>query len=513
MRHAVEKVLEAALAKGLAAILVDDLHFADIATLEALRWLSASPALAGLRFGFASRPLEDDGAVARLLQDWLDDSHRPERIGLRLLALADIEALVATLGLPELASPGLAGKLSRHAGGQPFFMLETLKDVLRGAHDPAADTLPSPTTVQTRIQRRLRELPARSLDLLRVAAVAGIDLSVDRAAQLLHCGALALADPWADLEAANVLQGLRFAHALVHDGALRLVPLAVQRVLHAALAGLLARDALVPPGRVAEHWQAAERWADAAPCWHAAGSAARLAGRLVEQALQLERAAQCFGQAGNAAGEFDARHASLDGALIRNGGAAVLAALPRLQALAETPERHLKCRLTQAEALIDLGRCDEAIEAASAAVHAADDPPALLGDALCLQGMALAQRERFDEAIAAEQRAAEAARIHGPPRAGAGLCAVSGGPAGKLGAGAARGDPACGGAGRPCRSGARRRQPRRAAGRDGRRAGQPRACAGRAPTLPGHGHVEQQHPGLHESDRARAGRHLSRLLR
>lgn len=290
--RAAEAALAAANALGLSALVVDDLHHADRATLEALRWLSASPLLAGLQFGLATRPPADT-LMADVLHEWLVDSYRPESIVLEPLTLRDVDALVASLDVPEFLVPGLAERLFRHAGGHPLFTLETLKDALLQGHAMASDPLPTPAAVRTLLQRHLGSLPRRAMAVLHVAAVAGPELTVERAARMLGRSPCELARPWADLESAYVLRGHQFAHELVRQSALGLVPQAVQRVLHATLAALLEGEAGVTPARIAVHWEAAGRWNEAAACWLAAGQAARHACRRSEQKLFLQRAAAC----------------------------------------------------------------------------------------------------------------------------------------------------------------------------------------------------------------------------
>jgi DNA-binding SARP family transcriptional activator len=410
--RAVENLLQAAAASGLTALLVDDLHFADTATLDALRWLSASPQLTCLHFGFASRPLASS-PHARLLRDWLDDSHRPERIEVAPLTQADIEQLVGSIGLPAFAEPGVCARLFAHAGGHPLFTLETLKDAFLHGRSLVGEALPVPTTVQDLLERRLSELPEACASLLRVAAVAGAELTVERAARMLGRSPLQLAEAWTRLETANVLAGQRFAHDLVHESALRLVPSALRRVLHAALAALLAEDGSVNPARVGAHWQAAERWGEAARCWFAAGASARQAGRLVEEVDLLERSADCHHRAGDEAGEFDARAAVFYSVLLRHGPAKGLEALPALQLLAQTPAQRMQCLLIRAEAMIDLERGSEALGDTEAALQQARSNPEHLSDALCLHGMALVQSGRVQEAVFTEEQAAEVARSAG----------------------------------------------------------------------------------------------------
>jgi DNA-binding SARP family transcriptional activator len=414
LRQAAEALLVSAANHGLTVLMVDDLHFADMATLETLRWLSASPALSNLRFGFAARPL-DEGPAASLLRNWLADSHRPERIGLSVLAANDIKALLECLDIASFTPPGLAERLHTHAGGHPLFTLETLKDAWLHRRDLMGDSLPAPQTVQTLIDGRLRELPSEAVDLVRVAAVAGVDFTAERAAALLGRSPIQLANAWSMLEKANVMAGLRFAHDLMQECALTLVPQPLRRALHALVAELLVGDATVPPGRVADHWQAAERWADAGTWWQRAGTAARLAGRLQEQQALLERAAACHRHAGNVTAEFEAVHSSFNSLMLRHGGAAVLAALPRLEALAESPKERLQCQLAQAEALLDQERSAEALDVIGEALLFAAHQPLLLADVLCLRGMALAQLGRADEAVQTGQHAADAAHAADQP--------------------------------------------------------------------------------------------------
>lgn len=408
LRQAVETLVLAAQATGLHVLAVDDLQFADLASLETLRWLGASTQLRGLRWAFAARPL-DEGPEATLLAAWLRDSHRPEPIHLQPLAPAELESLLESLGLPEFVQAGLAARLHGHAGGHPLFTLETLKDAWLHRADLRNGALPRPQTVMALIEGRLAELPAAALDLLRVCAVAGIDLDGERAALLLGVGPLALADAWLVLERAGLLLGNRFAHDLVQECALARLPQPLRRALHGRLARGLAADARVPPARVADHWQRAQCWPEAGAAWYGAGLAARRAGRLQEQQQMLERAAACHRQAGQAEAEFEAVRASFDSILLRHGGNAVLAALPRLEALAAGAAARLECQLLRAEALLDIERSLEALEVASAAAEAAREAPRRLGDALCLRAMALAQLGRDEDAVAAARDAADAA--------------------------------------------------------------------------------------------------------
>ena len=126
--QAIEATLAGAVDQGLSALLIDDLHLADPASLELLRWLLASPALQALRLAFAARP-DEPGPAAPLLREWFSDSTRVALLRLNGLGLAQVRELVDSLQLSVLRDGGseLADALYRHAGGHPFYTLETIK--------------------------------------------------------------------------------------------------------------------------------------------------------------------------------------------------------------------------------------------------------------------------------------------------------------------------------------------------------------------------------------------------
>lgn len=410
--HAVERLLAAALPLGLQALVLDDAHRADDATLASLRRIGTSPLLQGLRLGVATRPRLPHG-LARPLAQWLEESRAPLRIDLEPLSPKELADFLASLALPSLVDPGLAELLYRHAGGHPLYTLATLQDAISRGIDLRGRELPRPSSVQALLEARLTSLPADAQDLLRVAAVAGPDLTADRAARLLQRPMLALADTWAVLEAANVLRGEVFSHDLVHECALRIVPLGLRQALHRQMAGLLAADAGAAPARIAWHWEQGERWSEAGRCWHAAAGDAHRAGRLAEQADLFARAARCHARAGDRAAQFEALHARLSGLELQHGGQAVLEALPEVEALADTRLQRLRCRLSRAAACLDVERTPEAVADTTAAVEEAGLHPDLLAEALAQHALALVQSRRHGDALQAAAGALRSAQAGG----------------------------------------------------------------------------------------------------
>ena len=219
-------------------IVVDDLHQADAASLEMLAALVTAEPLSALAWLFAQRPGEG-GDAARAFGDRLVDSGR--LMSLRLAPLDDtaVADLLQSLGLAGLDAATWVPRLQRHTGGNPHFILETLKDLRAG--DLAAGRLPSPATVGALIDRRLRALSPEALALARLAAIAGADFSVALAAEVTGRNALHLSDAWSELEAAQVLREHAFAHDLVLDAVRRGIPHSIAAHLHGEVARHLQR--------------------------------------------------------------------------------------------------------------------------------------------------------------------------------------------------------------------------------------------------------------------------------
>jgi DNA-binding SARP family transcriptional activator len=384
-----------------AELLLDDLHFADDASLEMLRSLLAAEPVAGLHWGLAQRGGEG-GAAAGALAEALADTQRLQPVVLKPLAEDELVELVASLGLPELDARALAAPLRRHTGGNPLFVLETLKDMLlQGA---GATALPQPAGVGALIERRLRTLGPQALALARVAAIAGVDFDIELAESVLKTPALALADSWAELEAAQVLAGGAFAHDLVFDAVQRGVPAEVARQVHAAVAGFLAERG-AEPARIGEHWIAAQRWAEAAPCLERAADAARAAGRMVDALALRRRAADAHRRAGQAQAAWRSELPGVELELFTAGPGPAGELAERL--LAQAPDEPGRIAALQSLALVHMmaSRWPETRDCAADAIARA----AVLGhselalDAARLHGQAQAQLGRAAEAVRALQ--------------------------------------------------------------------------------------------------------------
>ncbi len=412
--RAVDTLLQQAAESGVRSITLDDLHFADVASLEAWRWLAAGPSAQVLHFGFATRPMADSPQQA-LVQDWLTDSARPHLVDLPALTLDELTRLLETLDLAGAPARVTAQALHSHAGGQPYLALETLKEVLLKPTDATKAGLPTPSNAVPLLQRRVLAVPAFAQPLLRLTAVLGIDL---------HHGPAALGRTPAEhmamaaaLEAHGVLRDGQFVHDLMRTAVLDSLAPDKWPHWHGVAAAALESDARVPRARVAHHWAAARRWPQAASAYRAAGRDARDAGRLPESALLFEEAANCSHLAGDRAAEFEAVHDHFEANCDRLSPAESTKLVERLATLACLPEQQVRVAIADAHvAFVKLDRGPAVLARASRAVAQATPFEHLRGEALNLQGLALVQMGHHEEALASCRQAVDLAQDQGQTR-------------------------------------------------------------------------------------------------
>ena len=365
--NAVEQLLRAVRIEGqpLQGVIVDDLHFADVATLELLPALVSALA-ATVRFGFAQRPGEGDAAAATL-RGALEEAGLLSTILLAPLRADDLAALVASLQIEALDAPRLAQALARHTGGNPLFALETVKQGLLTGQLRSGD-LPQPGTVRALIERRLRQLPAQALALARVAAIAGPDFSASLAEQALGQRAIGLADAWQTLSDAQVLSDTAFAHDLVAEAVLRSVPASVGRELHQRIAAWLPAQG-GEPARIAQHWLAGGDVAAALPWLHRAAEVARARLRPREAADCLQQALDIETEHASPAQAFDTLTRLLKLRLLVDQDGSLLTLIDRMDMLAMTASQRIAAGLQRAE--FRMHRGDDLADGQAAAERAA----------------------------------------------------------------------------------------------------------------------------------------------
>ncbi len=368
LQRAIESVLVGVEREGVRGFVLDDVQFADDASLDMLRTIQGSDEQATLHWGFAQRSGEP-AAAAQALREALEETLALTTVALEPLDVRQMAELIDSLGVPEIDGRAMAERLVRHTGGNPMFALETLKHALTNGADDAELTIPP--GVGALIERRLRQLSTPAIALARVAAVAGVDFSIELAEHVLKTPALALADAWNELEVAQVLRGAVFAHDLVFESALRSIPAAIATHTHASIAEWLERSD-GEPARIAAHWEASTSRQRALPWLRKAAERAEAALRPREAVAFLERAADIEAGTVSAEQAFDTLATLVDDKLHVDRSADLLPLIDRLDRLAATPLQTIGALLLRSDfSMHRRERIDEGLAAAERAVELA----------------------------------------------------------------------------------------------------------------------------------------------
>jgi tetratricopeptide (TPR) repeat protein len=320
LTHALSALLNDAQVKGLHTVLVDDLQFADAASVELLRALIAGSSCSWV-LAMRSHEL---GPAAQALVEGLERSAEVSSLALHALQAHEVAELLASLEIDGVGSDAQAESLQQRTGGNPLYVLETLKAAFMLAPVGRAVALrgetaegkhwPSAPNVARLIQQRLMRLSPLALRVARCAAVAGQDANALLIAQVLGLRPLDLADAWSELEDAQVLRsgeqgGGRFAHDLIAEAALASVPHAIAQPLHGDVAAWL-EQMHGEPARIANHWLAARQPLRAVPALSQAAAKASAGWRQEESAALHRQAADILRDAGQRREAFAAYFAA-----------------------------------------------------------------------------------------------------------------------------------------------------------------------------------------------------------
>ncbi|MHA3835202.1 BTAD domain-containing putative transcriptional regulator [Terrabacter sp. AAH1] len=289
-------------------VVLDDLHWADDATLRTLRHLlDVSPAEARLVVvGSRRSHPEPVGALAEVGEAFA--RRGGARLDLTGLGGADAAALVHSVAgaVPD----DVAAAWHARTAGNPFFLLELarLGPTGSGAAVPSASAAPAapgersdraptagdepvPATVREVVMRRVAALPAATVSALGTAAVVGRSFRVETVAAADRADPDLVDDHLEPARAAGLLvdhglDGYAFAHALARDAVYHSAPPRRRARVHAQIAHALATD----PGlrttmtddeltaELARHWPASGP-THAEQAWRAADAAATQARR------------------------------------------------------------------------------------------------------------------------------------------------------------------------------------------------------------------------------------------
>ncbi|MBS0446415.1 MAG: AAA family ATPase [Proteobacteria bacterium] len=381
--------------EGTPGLSLDDLQFADSASLGLLLELAAAPER-GWVWVLAFRSHAEPAPVSQ----WYGRRAPGQVLQIHLAALneAHVEALLASLQLPGLDPRAWAAPLLAYCGGQPFFIVDALAALhLQGLHEFSAgpDAVAAAWRQPGAVSRRIEQLPDDARQLAQVAAVAGQDFDVDLAAALLRCPPVALVGPWHALEQAGLFRGGGFAHDLLGQAVSASIPEAIARILHRQVAVWLEDGSAAPPraAHVAAHWEAGGEPARAATRYDDAADQAQARSAASEELRAREAAARCHRAARTPDGDERAFRADWRSVHLLLGLESADVALAHAEAL-------LACAVTPSQRAA-------ALEARARVLCERFEPEAGLADAQAARALATDAGETRLRLLA-EQRAATA---------------------------------------------------------------------------------------------------------
>jgi hypothetical protein len=210
--HASVEAARAASTDRAVMLVVDDIHWADPASLDILHLLSRDPVPSGLSLVVTHRePEAVDAVVAEQLAAIEREAFVTRLSGLPLGAVGE---LIGLLG--GVTDPAFVGELHRRTGGNPFFVSELVR---AWSTDP---DVPLPSGVRAAIAHHLGLVGESVRRVLGTAAVQGreFDAAVVAAAEHLDgLGLAALLRAARDAGLAARVEGTawRFEHALIGE--------------------------------------------------------------------------------------------------------------------------------------------------------------------------------------------------------------------------------------------------------------------------------------------------------
>jgi DNA-binding NarL/FixJ family response regulator len=375
-------------AAGPAAVFLDDLQWADEATLDMLTVLAPALDTQALLVVGAYRSDEmPRGHPLRRLRSELRRQGRLHELPVEPLDPSQTQALLVAL-LGDEVAPSLLQAVLRRSGGLPFFVEElgavlAAEDRLRagpgGLELGEGDELPLPEHVRDAVLLRAAGLDDDERAALAAAAAVGKGFDAQLAATVAGMDEWPAEPVRRGIVIEDAAGRLAFRHDLVREAFYGEIGWARRPVLHRAIAQALAERG-APASAIAEHWA---------------------------QGREPDRARRCFLAA---AGSFRAVHA------YRDAERAIRRALDLWPEGDEESER--------LDALDDLGRCAELAGDLGSAVRAwreAADGRRARGDELELAGTlrrlagTLEMQGRWEDALAAREQAAGAFAACGQP--------------------------------------------------------------------------------------------------
>jgi DNA-binding NarL/FixJ family response regulator len=241
-------------------IVLDDLHWADVASLELSAYLTRHPPQASVLVALGARLGQGTPAAITAIDSLLESSN-VQHVGLLPLTAEAIDALVAAV------APADSRSIFQLSGGNPFYALQ----LARGgwARDLADDAGgPIPPSVARSIHAELARLTTPARTFIAAAAVVGDPFDLDLAiaasgetetAALVHIDELALSQL---IKQAGAPRRFAFRHPLVRNAIYHAAPAGARLASHRLIAESL-RHRGASPSQLAIHVEQSAAHGDA----------------------------------------------------------------------------------------------------------------------------------------------------------------------------------------------------------------------------------------------------------
>ena len=186
MRDALVRILAALAEIDPLLLVVDDAQWADLESLDVLAGLAevVDDHRLVVAAGYRRDEARERPATWRALRD-IDQRMRPERLILRPLDAFSTGELIRVLGRGHGVASATATRLHRETGGNPRFLVETLRSLSEEqrlaalAEDDPEWPLPVPGSIRELLLERLERLPPEPRTVLDLAAVAAAPVSLE----------------------------------------------------------------------------------------------------------------------------------------------------------------------------------------------------------------------------------------------------------------------------------------------------------------------------------------------
>jgi len=183
--RAVERVLETATSQGTVVLVCEDLHWADVSSLQLLEQMLALTDRCALLLLCAFRPYREHGCWGIREAAGRQYPHRHVDLLLRPLSALDSEALVSNLLHVEALPHPLRMRILDHAEGNPFYVEEVIRSLIDSGtivYDEAmaqweatrrVEDIAIPDTLQGVLTARIDRLDEEARRVLQMASVIG----------------------------------------------------------------------------------------------------------------------------------------------------------------------------------------------------------------------------------------------------------------------------------------------------------------------------------------------------